>query len=103
MDGWAGWNVTSGVVECHVEMGPCGGNQSPRAGEYCHMVRLPLPPHKRPRTKDGTATDRVYDTIYRAVLEHRLALANGCAGRTGQRIQVSRGEMRQAMQRRRTR
>lgn len=49
---------------------------------------------------DGTATDRVYDSIYRAVLEHRLAPGEWLReAELASEFKVSRTVVRQALQR----
>ncbi|MDZ4280917.1 MAG: GntR family transcriptional regulator [Hydrogenophaga sp.] len=61
-------------------------------------TELPIsPPSTDP---DGTATDRVYETIYRAVLEHRLAPGEWLReAEMATEFKVSRTVVRQALQR----
>lgn len=59
-----------------------------------------LPPAAPPTEPDGTATDRVYETIYRAVLEHRLAPGEWLReAEMATEFKVSRTVVRQALQR----
>jgi DNA-binding GntR family transcriptional regulator len=59
-----------------------------------------LPVSPPPTEPDGTATDRVYETIYRAVLEHRLAPGEWLReAEMATEFKVSRTVVRQALQR----
>lgn len=52
------------------------------------------------KENDGTATERVYDTVYRAVLEHRLAPGEWLReAELANEFKVSRTVVRQALQR----
>ena len=62
-------------------------------------TELPLSPP--PTDPDGTATDRVYEAIYLAVLEHRLAPGEWLReAELATEFKVSRTVVRQALQRR---
>ncbi len=57
-------------------------------------------PADAPAGQDGTATDRIYDTIYRAALEHRLAPGDWLReAELASEFKVSRTVVRQALQR----
>ena len=59
-----------------------------------------LPSTAPPTDPDGTATDRVFDAIYRAVLEHRLAPGEWLReAEMATEFKVSRTVVRQALQR----
>jgi DNA-binding GntR family transcriptional regulator len=61
-------------------------------------TELPISPP--PADPDGTATDRVFDAIYRAVLEHRLAPGEWLReAEMATEFKVSRTVVRQALQR----